>query len=60
MMYLVLRCDAGTARGGRWAVVLRGARQRRRVQDISVPRRGKLGHEGIRRLLGAMRSSFPI
>lgn len=60
MMYSVLRCDAGTARGGgRWAVVLR-ARQRRRVQDISVPRRGKLGHEGIRRLLGAMRSSFLI
>lgn len=52
-----MRC--GTARSGRWAVVLR-ARQRRRVQEISVPRRGKLGHEGIRRLLGAMRSSFPI
>lgn len=59
-MYWVLRAAmrCGTARGGRWAAVLR-ARQRRRVQEISVPRRGKLGHEGIRRLLGAMRSSFP-
>lgn len=50
-----MRC--GTARGGRWAVVqLLRARQRRRVQEISVPRRGKLGHEGIRRLLDTMRS----